>query len=301
MKVDLLYTLGDGRFSETQWYKPDITDTEIEVESIYTGVCRSDVDMMLGNFGPLPLNMQGHEGLGRITRIGTAVGDCLVGDIVATRGEPAYATRYNAKRHEYVVVPEAHPRYILEPVACAVNLLLQEEQLLKQRIEWNCSARVLIIGTGFLAQVCYQLLQTLFGHSGIDIDVAGRSNADKFGVPLCSEPLGQYDVVIDLSSNDWVFTRDILKSEALVIMGTQKHTTTDFARLLWRAATVVFPSPRAKSFHAAMLFSLDLVKTGKLDLDHLWTRGYDRHTEWQLAFEHSANRPAGFNRAYLKW
>ena len=124
MLVKLLHTTGTGNFVETEWNKPDIKEDEIEVKALMTGVCRSDIDMMNGNFGPLPLEMQGHEGLGEVVKVGNEVTDARVGDIVATRGEPAYADYYNAKPTEYVVVPEADPKYIVEPVACGINICL---------------------------------------------------------------------------------------------------------------------------------------------------------------------------------
>ena len=94
MQVKLLQTTGTGEFIEVYWTKPDITADEIEVQAVMTGVCRSDIDMMQGNFGPLPINMQGHEGLAQVTKVGKNVKDVKAGDYVATRGEPAYADRY---------------------------------------------------------------------------------------------------------------------------------------------------------------------------------------------------------------
>jgi threonine dehydrogenase-like Zn-dependent dehydrogenase len=111
----VLATTGKGSFTEEEYVLPDLTPTEITVKAVMTGVCRSDIDMMSGDFGPLPLHMQGHEGLGRVVDIGSEVSDVKVGDLVATRGEPAYADYYNVRAREYVKVPEANPRYILEP------------------------------------------------------------------------------------------------------------------------------------------------------------------------------------------
>ena len=70
MKVRLLSTDGKGTFQEIDWIKPAITENEIEVKAVLTGVCRSDIDMMNGEFGPLPVNMHGHEGLGQVTKVG---------------------------------------------------------------------------------------------------------------------------------------------------------------------------------------------------------------------------------------
>ena len=95
MKVSVLQTTGEGHFKEVEWDKPEPNSNEVEVKSILTGVCRSDIDMMNGDFGPLPIYMQGHEGLGKVTKVGASVMNVKVGDIVATRGEPAYADYYN--------------------------------------------------------------------------------------------------------------------------------------------------------------------------------------------------------------
>ena len=95
MRTRILYTNGKGAFVETGWVKPEPTDNDIEVRAIMTGVCRSDIDMMTGGFGPLPLEMSGHEGVGQVIQVGTNVVDVKVGDYVATRGEPAYSDYYN--------------------------------------------------------------------------------------------------------------------------------------------------------------------------------------------------------------
>ena len=45
--VKILYTEGNGSFSEKEFELPDIKDNEIRVQAKMTGVCRSDIDMML--------------------------------------------------------------------------------------------------------------------------------------------------------------------------------------------------------------------------------------------------------------
>ena len=198
MKVRTLYTDGKGKFIETDYDKPEPGPKEIEVKAIYTGVCRSDIDMMQGKFTNLPLNMQGHEGLGQVTKLGSEVFDVRVGQYVATRGEPAYADYYNVRQGEYVRVPEINPKYILEPVACGINLLLQDYMLVK-RIADKPDCRVCVIGTGFLAKVVYDSLKVLYPTKfpGMDITVIGSSNAERWGHLLKSRFEGSYDLIID--------------------------------------------------------------------------------------------------------
>ncbi len=174
MIVKCLQTNGQGYFEEVDFDKPDPTSDQIEVKAIMTGVCRSDIDMMQGNFGPLPLEMQGHEGLGVVTKVGADVYDVKVGDFVATRGEPAYADFYNVRDREFVVVPEASPKYILEPVACGINIVQQAVTDIYKRS--GPGKRLLILGSGFLAWVAYNTIR--LNRLDFDITVVGNSNKD---------------------------------------------------------------------------------------------------------------------------
>lgn len=296
----VLQTKGQGIFEETTYDVPPLAPDEICVRTVMTGVCRSDVDMMMGDFGPLPLSMQGHEGLGKVVGIGANIKDVEFGDFVATRGEPAYADCYNVRKNEYVKVPEAHPRYILEPVACGVNVVMQPIREIAERS--GPGKRLLIIGSGFLAWIAYHTL--LLTHIDIRITVQGRSNAklwNDVGITLTTEVNDTYDVIIDLGSNDSVFTKDIVNNEALVVFGAQKKVTTDFSNLLWKACTMIFPSPRTNKFYRCMKDAEQWITNGDIDIDSFWTKGYNRDTEWQQAFSDALTRPAGYSRGYIYW
>ena len=297
MKVTILQTIGDGEFREGVYEVPEMGKDEIRVKNIMTGVCRSDIDMMVGNFGPLPLHMQGHEGLGMVVDVGTNVQGVQRSDIVATRGEPAYADYYNCRNKEFVVVPEAHPRYILEPVACGINVIQQSIKAIEAR--HGEDARMLILGSGFLAYVAYTYI-SLMGLD-IDIDVVGNSNKELWGNRLKSQHSGQYNVVVDLSSSTDVFDKDMLHNEALVIFGVEKTVTTNFSNLLWKACTMIFPSPRSDGFYTAMEKARDLIQGGHINDDRFWTKCYNRNTEWRDAFRDGLNRPANYSRGYIVW
>jgi D-arabinose 1-dehydrogenase-like Zn-dependent alcohol dehydrogenase len=253
--------------------------------------------MMQGNFGPLPLIMQGHEGLGQVIKVGKNVKDVKEGDYVATRGEPAYADRYNVRAREYVKVTEPLPRNILEPVACGINVVHQPLREIAERS--GPGRRLLILGSGFLAWVAYNTIK--LNHLDFDITVAGSSNKELWGNNLQPEYGGKFDVVIDLSTRNDVFLLDILNNEALVIMGVEKQIDTNFAHLLWKACTIVFPSPRTDKFYKCMQDAAYWVENGDINVDMFWTKEYNRDTEWQQAFADGANRPAGYSRGYIKW
>lgn len=295
MNVKLLATDGKGSFAELDWIKPDVTADQIEVRAVMTGVCRSDIDMMIGGFGPLPINMSGHEGIGQVTQVGANVVDIQVGDYVATRGEPAYADYYNVRSNEFARIPCADPKYIVEPVACGINLIRQAQREIDQR-----KGDILILGSGFLAWVAYNTLK--IDKIKNNITVVGGSNKDLWGDVLVLDiPDKKFDIVIDLSATTAVFDRDILAEQALIIFGAQKQVTTNFANLLWKACTMVFPSPRNPEFIWHMKKAVYWIESGKLDVDKFWTRSYNRSTDWQQAFADGVNRPSGYSRGYIKW
>ena len=297
MRVKLLCTDGKGTFSEIAWDKPAIKNNEIEVKAVMTGVCRSDIDMMNGEFGPLPIHMHGHEGLGIVTKVGSNITDVEVGNYVATRGEPAYADYYNVRKDEYVSVPAADPKYILEPVACGINVVNQNLREVAERA--GEGKRLLILGSGFLAWVAYNTI--LINHLEFDITIIGRSNQDLWQGKLSQELTGVYDVIIDLTERTDYLQGDCVANNGLIIIGTDKHINQTFGQLIWKAVTISFPSPRTPRFYEAMVMARDWVADGQLQVDKFWTRSYNRNTEWQSAFADGVNRPAGYSRGYIKW
>jgi Zn-dependent alcohol dehydrogenase len=298
-ETKLLYTKGDGMFHEGTIDIPAVKDNQIQVKNIMTGVCRSDVDMMLGKFKTLPLNMQGHEGLAQVTQVGAHVRDVQVGDHVATRGEPAYADIYNCDFETYVKVPTADPKYIVEPVACGINVIKQFETAIAHKANYN--SRLLLIGSGFLSYVVYTYLKVKNYH--FDITVLGNHNKQFWGDKLTNNAEGVFDVIIDLNNRSEVFDKNMFNTEALLILAAEKTESirTNFADLLWNAVTVGFPSPRNKKFIECMREAVELISAGKLDVSNFWTKGYSRSTEWNNAFADATNRKNGYARGYIDW
>jgi threonine dehydrogenase-like Zn-dependent dehydrogenase len=293
-----LQTTGQGYFEEVEYIKPEPGDYEIEVKALMTGVCRSDIDMMQGNFGPLPLHMQGHEGLGVVIKVGKNIGMTQVGDIVATRGEPAYADYYNVRANEYVTVPEASPKYILEPVACGINLIDQAKQEIDKRQGVN--SKMLILGSGFLAWVAYHTMR-LNGFI-YQVDVLGSNNLELWEDKLLLGTSDSYDIVIDLSGKYSLGTDINLNNNALIIDGVGKAVSKQEAQAqLWKAVTTIKPSPRNAQFIDCMYFAKHWIENGYLEVDSFWTRCYNRNTEWQQAFADGVDRPNGYSRGYIKW
>jgi D-arabinose 1-dehydrogenase-like Zn-dependent alcohol dehydrogenase len=293
-----LQTTGQGYFEDVDYNKPEPGPYEIEVRAVMTGVCRSDIDMMQGNFGPLPLHMQGHEGIGQVTRVGSNVVTTKVGTYVATRGEPAYADYYNVRIDEYVEIPEAHPRYILEPVACGINLINQAKEAIDKR--QGVESKMLILGSGFLAWVAYHTMR-LNGFI-YQVDVLGSNNTELWGDRLLLGTSESYDVVVDVSGKYELGTEINLNNNALIIDAVGKPINKKEAEiLLWKACTTIRPSPRNSQFIECMHFAKHWIENGYLEVDSFWTKCYNRNTEWQQAFADGVDRPSGYSRGYIKW
>lgn len=300
--VRQLITQGNGEFIEKDYIVPMLLKDEIRVCAVMTGVCRSDIDMMTGDFTLLPTQMHGHEGLGQVVAVGNDIDDCEIGDYVATRGEPAYADMYNCKKGTYCVVPEASPEYIIEPVACAVNMEFVCADELKKRNEGN----MLIIGSGFLAKVFHQTL--LEFDYDFEIDVWGNANQDWFNPNVNqqflngSKPNKTYDVIVDLKGESKIANVKV-NPNALVILASAPNRQYNFPLedWLWNNVTIKMPSPRAETFHEAMKWATYAVSTSKIELDNVWTKGYNRETNWKQAFKDGYDRPANYSRGYIVW
>jgi len=302
--VNILYTSGNGVFEEAKYSPGKLDAQDIHVRAVMTGVCRSDIAMMNGDFGPLPIHMQGHEGLAQVMAVGSGVSGVQPGDYVATRGEPAYADEYHVKPEQWVVVPEADPKWILEPVACGVNCVLQARHAIALQTTTTPLPRACIIGSGFLAKIVLQTFRIL--HPDISVDVIGKSNEEWFGdngAPLLIDFDGTYDIIIDLKEDDRVFNTDCINENAIIIMATEKPEGIDttLANMLWKAVTMIFPSPRAPTFYEAMVLSKTWIADGSLTVDNFWDRSYNRTTEWQQAFEDANNRTGNYGRGYIQW
>lgn len=295
--VRILTTDGKGCFYESTYDLPELKDTDILVRAAMTGVCRSDIAMMQGEFQLLPISMHGHEGLGVVEAVGEAVHDVSVGNFVATRGEPAYADKYVAVANTYVKVPELDPKYIIEPVACAINVVLNSLDEIKKRQ----GGKLCILGTGFLARIVNETLKLLDLKFDV-IDVVGSSNIKYWHLLLHTPAQHDYDIVIDLSEKDTLKNVNLAEN-SLIIMAAEKHTPfhTTFGNWLWKNVTMHYPSPRATTFIQAMRLAVTYTETGKLNISNTWTRGYDRNTEWQHAFDDALNRPYGYSRGYIDW
>ncbi|MBD3420874.1 MAG: zinc-binding dehydrogenase [Chitinivibrionales bacterium] len=126
---------------------------EIQVKCIANGICMGEVSLFTGmetHRFPLPL-VPGHEGIGRVTRIGSEVTEVKEGDYVVCR---QWATLMNVKAGgavRFAKRPADPSIAVAEPVDCVVGALYSFEIM--------PGDRVLLMGAGFMGLLNVQGLR----------------------------------------------------------------------------------------------------------------------------------------------
>lgn len=322
--VKTLHSYAANSIGEYDWFKPDIGPDEIEVKPEYVGICRSDIGSY-ARWENMPytdaenpngkLGGFGHESVGTVTKIGKDVTNVKVGDFVATYGDPAYADYYNVKATEVAVVPSLDYKYIIQPVACAINIA-QKTLDMRTKLKYNGSdpgrnADVLLIGTGFMSIIIGQY----FNWRGIQYTVVGSSNKDfweKLGknvIPIQNimNQRRKFSTCIDLSSkaSTWDKFPELVYPEGLICYAATPSTpiTTNFFEACWNCYNFIMPSPRNSDFNAIMQMTADLISNNVIDPSFIWSKMYNRHdmNSVKQAFEDGKNREVGYLRGYLKF
>lgn len=321
MQVNLLHSYGKRDIKEYEMELPEMSDDQIEIQTIFCGVCRSDIGAYMGWEHPMPLGQFGHEGLGKVVEKGKNVTGVEIGDIVATWSDPAYSDYYYAKQNEFVVIPEATPRYILQPAACAINIATKTLHWMKLMnlyhdvaVSVNTTRRqfddILLLGSGFMSIVIGQY----FKHLQVKVDVVGSSNSDLWNdisilksLDTILESGKQYSAVIDLTSKGTNFPiiTKLTKPEGLICYAATPYdpVTTNFFENCWNCHTFIMPSPRNSDFNTMMALTRDLITNSIINTDFIWTKGYNRWDDDEVfeAFEDGANRTPEYVRGYLKF
>lgn len=310
-KTRLLHSFEKDSISEYIWDRPRMEDNQIEIKTIFCGICRSDIgaykrweempfDGEIGHFG--------HEGLGRVTNIGKDVKvNVNIGDYVATWSDPAYADYYYAKENEFVIIPEPDPKYILQPIASAVNIA--KKSLIQNSNNLN-AAKFLLLGSGFMSFIVARVLEKY----EVKFTVCGSSHKniwkDKFNIDLQkidNQLENSFDCVIDLTSKAENFIKiiNICKNEGVICYASTPYTpvTTNFFETCWKCHTWIFPSPRNSDFNEIMAETRDMISEGYLDTDWMWSKFYDRNDLSQVkqGFIDGSERKNDYIRGYIKF
>ncbi len=199
----------------------------------------------------------------------------------------------------FIKVPQLLPKYIIEPVACAINIA-------KSCIP-DDGQDILLLGSGFLSTVIYTMLNRWYENTVI---VIGNSNKEFWSKQDNAKLLNVDDIIgrkfkyiIDVSEKPEYLNLNFYAERANIVLAAEKHPAPNvtFGQFLWNAVNIKFPSPRNSTFIESMLLAEELITCGNIDVEALWTKSYNREIEVELAFMEGVNRPVGYGRGYIEW
>lgn len=298
-KIYILDSHGRGCLGYYKFDKKDPTDDEIEIKTKFCGICRSDIAVYAGWEDHMPFGHFGHEGMGTVTKVGKNIKNIKEGDFVATISDPAYSSYYNAKEHEFVKIPELNPKYILQPVACAINIL--DKTIINSKSE-----KILMFGTGFMSMIIGQYCK----NANINLTIVGSAHKEKWaniGYKLNSYndiKDKKYPIVIDLSSKAKTFDlmSNLTEVEGLIVMASTPFSpvTTNFFKNSWNCHNFIFPSPRNSDFKTIMENTVKLIESEYIRPKKLWTKGYSFNSALQ-GFEDGKTRSKDYIRGFINF
>jgi threonine dehydrogenase-like Zn-dependent dehydrogenase len=210
VKTESLWYLGNRKIEIRPVEIPEPRRGEVLVALEACGLCNWDIQAYLGNFArhhPYPF-AAGHEGVGRVLRLGEGVTALREGQRVVLHelpiGTPGGAL---LARHALRPVCQATPvpedggpveHWIVEPVVCVLNGLVNSGL--------QPGDRVAVVGSGYMGLLFVQgLTRCLCGHvAAIDPDTARLELAAELGAHSTARPdavgrelHGSFDVVFE--------------------------------------------------------------------------------------------------------
>ena len=159
-----------GNPGEIQFVEVDITEPqpwEVQVRGTACGICASDIYTYKNGtqtfFGP------GHEGVGRVVKVGSGVNHLKVGDRV-TSWALGFTSTATVNAYNLYKIPEesslADEHWIVEPVACVVTGL--------DHCQLKPGDRIAVVGCGFMGLMLLQGLGRSYADEVIAIDIDPR-------------------------------------------------------------------------------------------------------------------------------
>lgn len=174
---------------------------EVQVRAAACGICAWDLFTYRRGSDAASAAPAGHEGVGRVIKVGRGVTGVAEGDAVVARG---FATVHNvaAQRAHRIPPDSAIPlqRWIVEPVSCVVTGL--------DHTPVRAGDRIAVVGCGFMGLMLIQgLVRSCAGHlAAVDVNRDRLELARRFGVDAAYHPQDAalaaeepFDCVVDAS------------------------------------------------------------------------------------------------------
>jgi threonine dehydrogenase-like Zn-dependent dehydrogenase len=304
--------VGPGRMEIHDVPVPSPKPGEVLIALEGCGLCGSNVPVWQGRPWfeyPFASGAPGHEGWGRVARVGEGVGDLAIGQRVAALSYHAFADYDVAPARQVVALPDelATDDVPGEPLGCAMNIL--------RRSDIRAGQTVVIVGVGFLGA----LLTQLAARRGARVLALSRRPfacrvAETMGA-VASMSLQDDDAacewvngytggrgaerVIEAVGNQRALslaTRLVGERGRLVIVGFHQDgpREVDMQTWNWRGIDVINAHERDPEVYASgMRAAVDAMTSGGLDPRPLYTHRF-RLEEIGRAFDSLDQRPDGF-------
>jgi 2-desacetyl-2-hydroxyethyl bacteriochlorophyllide A dehydrogenase len=300
-------------FIEQKLQEPSAGEILVKMEGV--GLCASGIPLWEGRewFSyPLDPGAPGHEGWGRIVKVGEGVNNLEEGRRVALLSGNVFKEYVIAPAGEAIVLPEAleGKPFPGEPFGCLMNIM--------DRAEISAGQTVAIIGLGFLGQGLVRLAKQagakVVALSRRDASLEMASEAD-----LCVkmddhyriiEQLNEYtggkgfERVIECTGKQWPLdlgTALIGEYGKFVIAGYHQDglRNINMQQWNWKAIDVINAHERnPERYREGVRRAIAAVEEGKLDPETLLTHRFS-FSQLQEASEMVAQCPDGFIKAYV--
>ena len=286
---------------------PEPGNGEVLIRVEGCGVCGSNVPVWEGRpwFDyPLRPGEPGHEGWGRVERLGPGVSGLEPGTRVAYLSQTAFA--------EFDLVPAGHVVALPdelddtpvpgEALGCALNVL--------ERSRIAASDRVAIVGAGFLGLLLVQLAAaagarvTAFGRRPFVLQLATELGAADATLLTEAPQSANFDCAIEAAGVQAtldVASRLVRERGLLVIAGYHQdgRREVDLQSWNWRGLDVVNAHERDPSAYLkGMRHAVEAVRKGVLQVEPLLTHRFALH-ELDHALDAARDRPDGFVKAVV--
>ncbi len=325
MKTPSLWYTGKERVELREVEIPEPGRAEALVEVDVCGVCTWDLFIFSGGFQSekaFPFYF-GHEGIGRVLRVGSDVRKLREGDRVALRESAEIGKPGTGHMAAHVVLPESMliplpesrfppQSWIIEPVACCVNAI--------DRAQVRSGERVALVGSGFMGSI---LLQGLVRTPAAAIEVfdvkpehlslarslgSGREVAthDPRSLSDAGSSLDHsFDLVVETAAAESGFrlaNRLVKKGGRLLVFSWHHHAfPVDLGYWHVNGITVLNVSPAAHPhFDDCFHQSIPLIEAGLIDVGRLVTHRA-RPESAQALFEKGLSKSDGYLKGMIEW
>jgi threonine dehydrogenase-like Zn-dependent dehydrogenase len=275
MKCRSIRYTGPGKVDFVEVDVPnDPAPGEVQVERLACGICQWDVHIYkTGSSGP-----PGHEGIGRVVKVGRDAKNIKEGDWV-TGGGLGFAEFRNCVASTLHPIPKTNRKpehWIVEPVACVVTGL--------DHCRLKAGDRIALVGCGFMGLMFAQALgrrSLVDEFVAIDIDPKRLEMAKLFGATQIVDPRNAdidklkaigFDTVVDCSGAQagLDLSSKIVRRGGLLNLFGWNHGTGNFPGDLWHLGgfTVVNSAP-ASGIRDTWPVAIRMIERGFIDLEPL--------------------------------